>query len=70
LLGDLNIAEPNALIGFAAHGHRADHPAEAPRGFQRFKFLLQHGFLDAIVPRTEMKAYLQRSLDWMTVTKQ
>jgi len=71
MLGDLNIAEPNALIGFA--GPRVIEQTirqKLPEGFQRSEFLLQHGFLDAIVPRTEMKAYLQRSLDWMTVTKQ
>ena len=71
MLGDLNIAEPNAMIGFA--GPRVIEQTirqKLPEGFQRSEFLLQHGFLDAIVPRPEMKAYLQRSLDWMTVTQQ
>lgn len=66
MLGDLNIAEPGALIGFA--GPRVIEQTirqKLPEGFQRSEFLLQHGFLDAIVPRKEMKAYLARSLGWM-----
>jgi acetyl-CoA carboxylase carboxyl transferase subunit beta len=55
MLGDLNIAEPNALIGFA--GPRVIEQTirqKLPPGFQRSEFLLEHGFLDAIVPRKEM----------------
>ncbi len=66
MLGDLNIAEPGALIGFA--GPRVIEQTirqKLPDGFQRSEFLLQHGFLDAVVPRREMKAYLIRSLDFM-----
>jgi acetyl-CoA carboxylase carboxyl transferase subunit beta len=66
MLGDLNIAEPNALIGFA--GPRVIEQTtrqRLPEGFQRSEFLLQHGFLDAIVPRKEMKSYLMRALNWM-----
>jgi acetyl-CoA carboxylase carboxyl transferase subunit beta len=37
-----------------------------PPGFQRSEFLLEHGFLDAIVPRKEMKQYLAQTLSWMT----
>ncbi len=62
MLGDLNIAEPGALIGFA--GPRVIEQTikqKLPDGFQRAEFLLQHGMLDAIVPRKEMKAYLARS---------
>ena len=62
MLGDLNIAEPGALIGFA--GPRVIEQTirqKLPEGFQRSEFLLQHGFLDAIVPRHEMKAYLADS---------
>uniref|UniRef100_A0A7V4XST9 Acetyl-coenzyme A carboxylase carboxyl transferase subunit beta n=1 Tax=Acidobacterium capsulatum TaxID=33075 RepID=A0A7V4XST9_9BACT len=68
MLGDLNIAEPNALIGFA--GQRVIEQTirqKLPEGFQRSEFLLQHGFLDAIVKRGEMKDYLIRALDFMQV---
>jgi acetyl-CoA carboxylase carboxyl transferase subunit beta len=67
MLGDLNIAEPGALIGFA--GPRVIEQTirqKLPEGFQRSEFLLEHGFLDAIVPRKEMKSYLTQSLAWMT----
>jgi acetyl-CoA carboxylase carboxyl transferase subunit beta len=67
MLGDLNIAEPGALIGFA--GPRVIEQTirqKLPEGFQRSEFLLEHGFLDAIVPRKEIKAYLIAALSWMT----
>ena len=67
MLGDLNIAEPNALIGFA--GPRVIEQTirqKLPEGFQRSEFLLEHGFLDAIVPRKDLKSYLARTLAWMT----
>ena len=67
MLGDLNIAEPGALIGFA--GPRVIEQTirqKLPEGFQRSEFLLAHGFLDAVVPRKDLKAYLARSLRWMT----
>ena len=70
MLGDLNIAEPGALIGFA--GPRVIEQTirqKLPDGFQRSEFLLQHGFLDAVVPRKELKAYLAQALGWMTATK-
>lgn len=63
MLGDLNIAEPKALIGFA--GPRVIEQTirqKLPEGFQRAEFLLTHGFLDAVVTRHEMKAYLARTL--------
>jgi acetyl-CoA carboxylase carboxyl transferase subunit beta len=66
MLGDLNIAEPGALIGFA--GPRVIEQTtrqKLPEGFQRSEFLLQHGFLDAIVERKNLKAYLLQSLGWM-----
>lgn len=66
MLGDLNIAEPKALIGFA--GQRVIEQTirqKLPEGFQRSEFLLEHGFLDAVVPRNQMKAYLIRALDFM-----
>jgi acetyl-CoA carboxylase carboxyl transferase subunit beta len=62
MLGDLNIAEPGALIGFA--GPRVIEQTirqKLPQGFQTSEFLLQHGFLDAVVPRTDMRAFLSRS---------
>lgn len=68
MLGDLNIAEPGALIGFA--GPRVIEQTirqKLPEGFQRSEFLLEHGFLDAVVPRSELKAYLVRALDFMAV---
>ncbi|HEU5342504.1 acetyl-CoA carboxylase, carboxyltransferase subunit beta [Edaphobacter sp.] len=67
MLGDLNIAEPEALIGFA--GPRVIEQTirqKLPEGFQRSEFLLEHGFLDAIVPRKEMRQYLWQALSWMT----
>ena len=63
MLGDLNIAEPGALIGFA--GPRVIQQTirqELPEGFQRSEFLLEHGFLDLVVPRHELKATLGRCL--------
>jgi acetyl-CoA carboxylase carboxyl transferase subunit beta len=68
MLGDLNIAEPGALIGFA--GPRVIEQTirqKLPEGFQRSEFLLQHGMLDAVVRRHEMKSYISRSLDFMRV---
>jgi len=64
MLGDLNIAEPGALIGFA--GPRVIEQTirqKLPEGFQRSEFLLEHGFLDAVVPRKELKAFIAGSLD-------
>jgi acetyl-CoA carboxylase carboxyl transferase subunit beta len=65
MLGDLNIAEPGALIGFA--GPRVIEQTirqTLPEGFQRAEFLLEHGFLDAVVSRRDLKAYIARSLDF------
>ena len=67
MLGDLNIAEPGALIGFA--GPRVIEQTirqKLPPGFQRSEFLLEHGMLDAVVHRKEMKAYISRALEFMT----
>ena len=66
MLGDLNVAEPGALIGFA--GPRVIEQTirqKLPEGFQRSEFLLEHGMLDAVVPRKELKAYLERALSFM-----
>jgi acetyl-CoA carboxylase carboxyl transferase subunit beta len=62
MLGDLNIAEPEALIGFA--GPRVIEQTirqKLPEGFQRSEFLLEHGFLDAVVKRAELKRYLDKA---------
>ncbi|HSU19738.1 MAG TPA: acetyl-CoA carboxylase, carboxyltransferase subunit beta [Acidobacteriaceae bacterium] len=71
MLGDLNIAEPGALIGFA--GPRVIEQTirqKLPEGFQRSEFLLEHGFLDAVVPRKELKGYLANALGWMNEAQQ
>jgi acetyl-CoA carboxylase carboxyl transferase subunit beta len=63
MLGDLNIGEPGALIGFA--GPRVIEQTirqKLPEGFQRSEFLLEHGFLDAVVKRSELKGYIARTL--------
>ncbi|HTV06965.1 MAG TPA: acetyl-CoA carboxylase, carboxyltransferase subunit beta [Acidobacteriaceae bacterium] len=68
MLGDLNVGEPGALIGFA--GPRVIEQTirqKLPEGFQRSEFLLQHGFLDAVVSRKDLKGYLSRALDFMQV---
>lgn len=66
-LGDVNIAEPKALIGFA--GPRVIENTirqTLPPGFQRAEFLLEHGMIDAIVPRGEMKAWIGSLLAHLT----
>jgi acetyl-CoA carboxylase carboxyl transferase subunit beta len=66
MLGDMNIAEPNALIGFA--GPRVVKETigkDLPEGFQRSEFLLEHGFLDAIVERKDLKEKIAFSLNAM-----
>jgi acetyl-CoA carboxylase carboxyl transferase subunit beta len=71
MLGDLNIAEPGALIGFA--GPRVIEQTirqKLPEGFQRSEFLLDHGFLDAIVERKNLKSYLTQALAWLTLPPQ
>jgi len=68
MLGDLNVAEPGALIGFA--GPRVIEQTirqKLPEGFQRSEFLLEKGFLDAVVHRRDLKNYLIRALDFMKV---
>jgi acetyl-CoA carboxylase carboxyl transferase subunit beta len=66
MLGDLNIAEPRALIGFA--GPRVIEQTirqKLPDGFQRSEFLLEHGMIDMVVDRRELKATLGRALRFM-----
>lgn len=67
MLGDLNIAEPGALIGFA--GPRVIEQTirqSLPEGFQRSEFLLEHGFLDLVVKRADLKETLARCLRHLT----
>jgi acetyl-CoA carboxylase carboxyl transferase subunit beta len=67
MLGDLNIAEPDALIGFA--GPRVIEQTirqSLPEGFQRSEFLLDHGFLDLVVKRADLKETLARCLRHLT----
>lgn len=69
MLGDIILAEPGALIGFA--GPRVIEQTigqKLPEGFQRSEFLLEHGFIDAIVERKEMRSTLSKILD-MHITK-
>ena len=65
MLGDIIFAEPGALIGFA--GPRVIEQTigqKLPKGFQRSEFLLEHGFIDAIVPREEQREVLAKMLRW------
>jgi acetyl-CoA carboxylase carboxyl transferase subunit beta len=67
MLGDVNIAEPKALIGFA--GPRVIEQTirqKLPAGFQRSEFLLEHGMLDAVVPRGELKNWIARALEFFS----
>lgn len=66
MLGDVNLAEPKALIGFA--GPRVIEQTirqKLPKGFQRSEFLLEHGMVDMVVDRREMKKTIERMLDFM-----
>jgi acetyl-CoA carboxylase carboxyl transferase subunit beta len=66
-VGDLIFAEPEAMIGFAGPRVIKDTTqAELPAGFQTAEFLLEHGLIDAIVPRAEMKTQLTNYLDYLT----
>ena len=65
MLGDVNIAEPGALIGFA--GPRVIEQTikkKLPQGFQSAEFVLEHGFLDKIVKRQELKETISKFIDW------
>jgi len=65
MLGDLNVAEPGALIGFA--GPRVIEQTirqKLPEGFQRSEFLLKHGMVDAIVSRKDLREYIAQALDF------
>jgi acetyl-CoA carboxylase carboxyl transferase beta subunit len=65
-VGDVNLAEPNALIGFAGARVSANTTGEQlPPGFQRAEFLFAHGFVDRVVPRTELRAELALLLRYL-----
>ncbi len=67
-LGDVIIAEPGALVGFAGpRVIKETTQQELPRGFQTAEFLLDHGFLDMIVPRKQLKSTLSKILDYFSV---
>ena len=64
MLGDINIAEPNALIGFAGPRIVKDTTGkDLPEGFQRSEFLLEHGFLDKIIERKDLKKQINLFID-------
>ncbi len=65
MLGDVIIGEPGALIGFAGQRVIANTiKTELPEGFQRAEFLLEHGFIDMIVPRHELRSEIARLIDY------
>ncbi len=69
MLGDINIAEPGALIGFA--GPRVIEQTirqKLPEGFQRSEFLLEHGFLDAVVRRKDLKNYISSAFEFFLIS--
>lgn len=64
MLGDINISEPNALIGFAGPRVVRDTVGhDLPKGFQRSEFVLEHGFLDAIYERKDLKKKINQYID-------
>jgi acetyl-CoA carboxylase carboxyl transferase subunit beta len=66
MLGDINIAEPNALIGFAGpRVIRQTIGKDLPPGFQRSEFLLEHGFIDLIVHRKELRSTVGQLLAFL-----
>jgi acetyl-CoA carboxylase carboxyl transferase subunit beta len=70
MLGDIQIAEPGALIGFA--GQRVIEQTireKLPEGFQRAEYLLEHGMVDMVTHRHELKATLARLIDYLTAGK-
>jgi acetyl-CoA carboxylase carboxyl transferase subunit beta len=70
VLGDVNLAEPNALIGFAGARVAAGTIAqELPPGFQRSEFLFEHGFIDRVVHRRELRGEIAALLRFMRVPR-
>jgi acetyl-CoA carboxylase carboxyl transferase subunit beta len=70
MLGDVHIAEPGALVGFAGQRVIQDTIREQlPEGFQRAEYLLKHGMVDMVVPRSELKARLATLIDYLAPRK-
>ena len=70
MLGDIAIAEPGAMIGFAGQRVIEQTIRETlPEGFQRAEYLLEHGMVDMVVPRHELKATLANVLDYLAPVK-
>ena len=70
VIGDVNIAEPNALIGFAgARVSAGTISQELPAGFQRSEFLFEHGFVDRVVHRAQLRAELSAVLGYLLPTR-
>ncbi|MFX5484712.1 acetyl-CoA carboxylase carboxyl transferase subunit beta, partial [Acinetobacter baumannii] len=70
MLGDIQIAEPNALIGFA--GQRVIEQTireKLPEGFQRAEYLLEHGMIDMVKPRADLPATLAQLIDFLCTKK-
>jgi len=70
MLGDIQIAEPGALIGFA--GQRVIESTireKLPEGFQRAEYLLEHGMLDMVIPRAQLRAMLARTIAYLMAGK-
>jgi acetyl-CoA carboxylase carboxyl transferase subunit beta len=71
MLGDIQLAEPGALIGFA--GQRVIEQTireKLPEGFQRAEYLLEHGMIDMVVPRSELKQRLALLISYLCPEKQ
>ena len=65
-LGDLIVAEPEALIGFAGpRVIKETTQQDLPEGFQRSEFLQEHGLIDMVVPRSELRARMALTLDYL-----
>jgi acetyl-CoA carboxylase carboxyl transferase subunit beta len=70
MLGDVHIAEPGALIGFAGQRVIQETIRERlPEGFQRAEYLHEHGMVDLVVPRSELKATLAKVLGYLSVSE-
>jgi acetyl-CoA carboxylase carboxyl transferase subunit beta len=70
MLGDVHIAEPGALIGFAGQRVIQETIRERlPEGFQRAEYLHEHGMVDLVVPRSELKATLAKVLGYLSVAE-
>jgi acetyl-CoA carboxylase carboxyl transferase subunit beta len=70
MLGDVQLAEPGALIGFA--GQRVIEQTireKLPEGFQRAEYLLQHGMIDMVVPRQQLKERLAKTIGYLMPEK-